>query len=143
MCASDKRRMGRVAPLSAMGVLLTGLGVWALGHAPRPSDAGEGDDQTGSAPAHALTHPHAQPSPTPGARALLEGKPMDVNAATREELVLLPRIGPKLAERIEQDRREHGDFVRLEELARVPGVVQRTVERLRGLLCAGEGCSEK
>jgi competence protein ComEA len=135
--------MERVAPLSAMGVLLTGLGVWALGHAPRPSDAVEGAEQAGPAPVHAVAHLEAPPSPTPGARALLEGKPMDVNAATREELVLLPRVGPKLAERIEQDRREHGDFVRLEELSRVPGVGKRTVERLRGLLCAGEECSDK
>jgi competence ComEA-like helix-hairpin-helix protein len=135
--------MERVASLSAMGVLLTGLGVWALGHAPRPSDVGEGAEQTGPAPVHAVAPLEAPPPPAPGARALLEGKPMDINAATREELVLLPRIGPKLAERIEQDRREHGDFVRLEELSRVPGVGQRTVERLRGLLCAGDGCSDK
>jgi competence protein ComEA len=133
----------RVAPLSAMGVLLTGLGVWALGHAPRPSDAGEGAGRAGPAPVHALTHHEGPPSPTPGARALLEGKPMDINAATQEELVLLPRIGPKLAERIQQDRRERGDFQRIEELSRVPGVGHRTVERLRGLLCAGEECSKK
>jgi competence protein ComEA len=39
-------------------------------------------------------------------------------------------IGPVLAERIVAWRQEHGRFASVQELARVPGIGARTVERL-------------
>lgn len=58
---------------------------------------------------------------------------IDLNAAPPEELLLLPRIGPALAERIVADRVEHGPFDALDDLARVRGIGPLTIERLRGL----------
>jgi len=53
---------------------------------------------------------------------------IDLNTATEAELTVLPGIGPRLAERIVDDREAHGPFASLEELTRVPWIGPRTVE---------------
>jgi competence ComEA-like helix-hairpin-helix protein len=61
----------------------------------------------------------------------------DLNRASREELELLPGIGPVKADRIARWREEHGRFGSLEDLLEVHGIGPITVERLRGLVFAG------
>lgn len=56
---------------------------------------------------------------------------LDVNTARAYELQLLPGIGPKTAEAIVEDRRLRGPYGRLEDLTRVDGIGQKTVEGLR------------
>ena len=67
---------------------------------------------------------------SPGAR----GGPVDLNRATVEELRTLPGIGPVMAERIVAFRKEHGRFVRPEDLKEVPGVGEKTFERIAPLV---------
>ena len=57
-----------------------------------------------------------------------------LNAATAEELVSLPGIGPKLAQRIVEERRRHGRFVTLSDLSRVKGITATILEKLKGSL---------
>ncbi len=57
--------------------------------------------------------------------------PISLNAATREELERLPGIGPKLAQRIVEDRALRGPFTRIEDLVRVKGIGPKLVERIR------------
>jgi competence protein ComEA len=69
----------------------------------------------------------APPSVTRAAQKASHGpvnsaQPVDVDLATPEELERLPRIGPALAERIVQDRGEHGAFGSLAGLQRVRGI---------------------
>lgn len=64
------------------------------------------------------------------ARPLEPGETIDPNTATSPELRRLPGIGPSLAARIVADREANGRFVTLAELGRVPGVGERTLERL-------------
>ena len=71
---------------------------------------------------------------TPGARALREGEPLDVNTASETDLQLLPRIGPALSARIAAAR----PFGSVDDLLRVRGIGARTLERLRPLIRAGE-----
>lgn len=52
---------------------------------------------------------------------------IDVNNASAAELELLPRIGPKLAERIVQHRESNGHFETIEDLDDVFGIGPRTV----------------
>ncbi len=49
-------------------------------------------------------------------------EPIDVDVATAEELVALPRVGPALAARIVADRDSLGPFGSLDALQRVKGI---------------------
>jgi competence protein ComEA len=60
--------------------------------------------------------------------------PLDLNAATQTGLDALPGIGPVLAERIVAWRTQHGRFTAVEELAEVPGIGPKALERLRPLV---------
>lgn len=66
-------------------------------------------------------------APVPGTRRI------DINTASAAELGLLPGIGPKLAERIIEDRARRGPFESVDALDRVKGIGPRTVERLRAM----------
>jgi competence protein ComEA len=61
--------------------------------------------------------------------ASLTGR-IDLNEASAEELRRLPGIGPKLSQRI-VDERHKGPFKTVDELRRVPGIGPKTMERLR------------
>lgn len=56
---------------------------------------------------------------------------IDLSTAPVEELAVLPRIGAALAARIVADRARFGPFTTLDDLARVSGIGERTVEDLR------------
>lgn len=83
-------------------------------------------------PAVALVEPRS-PVDGPDARALRDGRTLDVNRATEAELELLPRIGPALAKRIVEAR----PFASVDELVRVRGIGARTLEQLRPLVRVG------
>lgn len=87
------------------------------------------------------------PAPTPpvasrgaavtGSRAATPAAgPVDLNTAGAEELQRLPGIGPALAGRIVEWRTQHGRFRSVPDLAQVPGIGPRTVERLEPLVRA-------
>jgi competence protein ComEA len=58
-----------------------------------------------------------------------EGK-VNVNDASVEQLALLPRIGPAVAQRIVEFREANGDFKAVEDLMLVRGIGEKTFERL-------------
>jgi competence protein ComEA len=60
--------------------------------------------------------------------------PLDLNTATQSGLDSLPGIGPVLAERIVAWRTQHGRFTSVDELAEVPGIGPKALERLRPLV---------
>lgn len=64
-----------------------------------------------------------------GAASQAAGK-IDINTATLEELISLPRIGDKTANAIISLR----PFSKLEDLERVPNIGPATIEQLRGLV---------
>ncbi|MGE0792153.1 MAG: ComEA family DNA-binding protein [Sandaracinaceae bacterium] len=106
------------APLAASGLALCALAVVALASAPSPAPPEK--------------PPLARrPSPTEATRELAAGQTLDVNAAGTADLELLPRIGPTLAQRIVDDRRENGPFPSVEALTRVRGIGPRTLDGLR------------
>lgn len=83
------------------------------------------------------------PEPLPAVRAALprpttKGKkeaalsePIDVNRADVAELQKLPGIGPKLSQRIADERLLRGPFQNVDDLRRVSGIGPKTLERLR------------
>jgi competence protein ComEA len=56
---------------------------------------------------------------------------VNLNTASQAELLRLPGIGEKYAERIVRYRREHGPFAAVEDLDGVKGIGKKTIERLR------------
>lgn len=63
-------------------------------------------------------------------RSLLD---IDLNVADKNELTLLPNIGPVLAERIVDYRSQHGEFHDLRDLVAVPGIGLKTVQAIQGI----------
>lgn len=63
-----------------------------------------------------------------------EEKRVSINTATLEELVTLPGIGPKTAEKIIQYRMENGLFQSVEDLIRVKGIGEKKLEKIRDLV---------
>jgi competence protein ComEA len=63
-----------------------------------------------------------------------EGKKININTATVEELVNLDRIGPKYAERIVQYRETNGPFVTVEDIMMVKGIGAKTLEVNRDVI---------
>ncbi|MCH8012337.1 MAG: ComEA family DNA-binding protein [Candidatus Marinimicrobia bacterium] len=59
---------------------------------------------------------------------------VNLNTSTKTELMLLPSIGPALAERILIYRQDYGFFQSIDDLLKVKGIGKKTLERLRDLV---------
>jgi competence protein ComEA len=57
---------------------------------------------------------------------------LDLNTATKDELVALQGIGPAKAQAILDYRTQHGGFQRVEELKDVKGIGAKRYEKLKG-----------
>ena len=64
--------------------------------------------------------------------------PLDLNNAKAEELMELPGIGEKLAQRLVEYRRSHGGFRSVEDLRKVRGIGEKRMKRLRPLVRTAE-----
>lgn len=86
-------------------------------------------------PAPDVTQRQLRPAPSElGVSSLRDGKPLDLNRASAGDLLLLPGVGPKLAQRIVAERARRSGFGRLDELLTVKGVGPKTLAKLRPLL---------
>jgi comEA protein len=63
------------------------------------------------------------------------GVKLDINRIGTLELQQLPGIGPALAARILEYREENGPFTQVEDLLRVNGIGEKTLERIRPYIC--------
>lgn len=73
------------------------------------------------------------PSPERSASTLL----VDINRASQAELETLPGIGPALAERIIDFREQNGAFLSPEDLTKVKGIGDKTLEELLPYITCG------
>jgi len=64
-------------------------------------------------------------------------KLLNINSATLVELEALPGIGPILAEKILQTRKELGRFEHAEDVLKVPGIGVKRLERITPLITFG------
>jgi competence protein ComEA len=67
-----------------------------------------------------------------------DGRPVDLNSATPDELARLPGVGPSLAARIVERRQSGGTFRSIEDLREVKGMGHAKLERLRHLVIIAE-----
>src|SRR5229473_2969594 len=65
-------------------------------------------------------------------------KPVNINAATSEELQQVPGIGPATAEKILQMRKSYGAFKSVDDLLAIRGLGPKRLEKMRKYLIAGK-----
>ena len=63
--------------------------------------------------------------------SLLEGERIDLNTAPAADLERLPGIGPAKAQAIVEDRQKNGLFAAVDDVKRVNGIGDHTLEQLR------------
>ena len=63
-----------------------------------------------------------------------EGKRVNINSADVSQLALLPRVGPSVAQRIVEYRKQNGPFKKPEDLMLVPGIGEKTFALLKPYL---------
>ena len=86
----------------------------------------------GTSSADAAEPSAATDAPTP--QTPTADAPLNLNTAAKEELMLLPRIGETLAERILAYRAENGSFVSTEQLMDIDGIGEETYNSIRDLV---------
>jgi comEA protein len=62
---------------------------------------------------------------------------VNINTASASELEILPRVGPKVAQRIVDFRTKNGNFKRIEEIMKVQGIGEKVFENIKDLITVG------
>lgn len=88
----------------------------------------------GEAPPAGVQDGSTGPTPADG-----PGNGINLNSASAEELGTLPGVGPVMAQRIVDWRKEHGPFSSVDELDAVSGVGPKLMEQLRDLVTVQGG----
>jgi comEA protein len=65
---------------------------------------------------------------------LLEGKTININTAPKTELIKLPGVGAKTADKIIEYREIHGKFDSIEEIMEVKGIGPKKFEKMKKFL---------
>ena len=78
------------------------------------------------------------PASAPEAETREEKIPVNINTATKEELMTLPGVGEVLADRIIEYRETYGRFVAAEQLMDVSGIGEQRYADLADLVSVGE-----
>jgi comEA protein len=62
---------------------------------------------------------------------------ININSASLDDLQKLPRIGPKIAQRILDYRKANGNFKKIEELMKVKGIGEKLFNQIKDMLTVG------
>jgi competence protein ComEA len=76
----------------------------------------------------------AAPAGASGAASGAVGPKVNLNTATEAELETLPRIGPAMASRIVQWRKDNGRFSTVDDLMNITGIGDKTFDALKDLV---------
>jgi len=68
------------------------------------------------------------------AAATETGKRININTADARQLIVLPRVGEKIAQRIIDFRKKNGKFKKPADLMKVKGIGEKTFEKLKKLI---------
>ncbi len=61
----------------------------------------------------------------------LSDRKININNSTIEELILLPGIGEKTANKIVAYRKEHGKFSKVDDLIKIQGIGKKKLDKIR------------
>ena len=78
------------------------------------------------------------PAVPPAVAAEAPSKSVDINSAGSEELQAVPGIGKSLADRIVQFREKNGAFKSVDDLLKVQGIGEKSLEKLRPFVTVGK-----
>jgi competence protein ComEA len=124
-------------PLAVLAALLLAPSAWRA--IPASAPLGCAPEGRGAAPRHwvgCADDPGAR-RPLSAAERLAVGLPIDLNAATAEELASIPGLGPRLAGEVVAERTARGPWGSVDGLLRVRGIGPARLERARPYLVAG------
>ena len=79
---------------------------------------------------------------SPPTEPLAFALPIDINSATKEALMAIPGIGESLSQSIVSNRDQLGLFNSLDDLTRVSGIGEKTVEAISPFMDVGVGLDE-
>ncbi len=108
-----------------------------------PADEAKSPGPTGVVSTKQTVKPATQSAARPGVSQAKLAAPavssassgkLDLNRAGAEALERLPGVGPVLARRIVDWRREHGGFTDVEQLNRVKGIGEKKLKQIRPLV---------
>jgi competence protein ComEA len=68
---------------------------------------------------------------------------VNINTAPASELETLPRIGPKVAQRIVDFRTKNGNFKKVEEIMKVQGIGEKIYDEIKDLITVGAETAPK
>jgi competence ComEA-like helix-hairpin-helix protein len=74
---------------------------------------------------------------------MARARKVDLNAASREELVEVAGLRPAIADAVLKRREERGPFSSIDELTDIPGVGPASVEQIRGNVTVGKQTGEE
>ena len=80
----------------------------------------------------AMRAPAINPDPEPSHSPIAQTR-INVNTASEARLQLLPRIGPKMAGRIIEEREANGPFEDADDFQRVHGIGPKTAQRIAAI----------
>jgi competence protein ComEA len=59
---------------------------------------------------------------------------ININSATADELQKLPGVGPKVAQRIVDYRKQNGAFKKIEDIMKVSGIGEKIFTRMKDMI---------
>ncbi len=62
---------------------------------------------------------------------------ININTASSEDLQKLPRVGPAVAQRILDYRKENGNFKRVEDIMKVRGIGEKIFAQIKDMITVG------
>jgi competence protein ComEA len=68
---------------------------------------------------------------------------VNINTASQAELEALPRVGPKVAQRIIEFRSQNGNFKKVEDIMKVKGIGEKIFQQLKDLITVGPEAQAK
>lgn len=71
------------------------------------------------------------------------GDKVNINTASLAELQKLPRVGPQIAQRILDYRKENGNFKKIEDVLKVRGIGEKVFGQLKDLITVGSEAASK
>jgi competence protein ComEA len=68
---------------------------------------------------------------------------ININTASAAELESLPRIGPKVAQRIVDYRTKNGSFKKVDEIMKIQGIGEKIYEQIKDMITVGAETAPK